>query len=1348
MSESDLFHHYTVLKQFLDISDDLNARSKSNSNRAVRAREKLFKLSSAQFKELSTDVHDELKRRIDESRGEPDYLLPKSSFHPKRNQARQKLSSLPQSRFKDLVSDISYEIERRGLHVERRSETSARDSRESNNNRELRENARESRENGRESRENGRESRDGNARESRDGNARGSKDARESKDGRDSRDTITRAGSGPLLSSTNSGENRGYHKHNHSQSSNRNFSERSENLTSNRIQEEDEYSQHNITKDSVTSEPNQTIGVQSTTIVPNKANLTWSSDEEDEAGAGFGKSAFVPTVNSVNEKALLDQISTKDSLIDDLKSRLSILQLENESLRSNHNDLQSNHSGLQSNHSDLQSKHTDLQSNHRDLQSNHSELLQEYQSTVAHNKSLGESALELENLRATNSSLRLELQHHKAVAIQQAEEYKSAETQKAEEARIEGVRMIDAEKTANGKLKDANDTSRKSIQKDVQLFLDQLSNLEPRKNANLDLKNDVTKWQKKYEEARSNRLSLELTKILSREEMNSFVSPYGLVSIKLVADLQSLVETFILYLNSETFDSDILFEKISKISILASEIASQGDNQQFNSNEHSIGLREAVSYALTATRYFAVYSAMLPKIVVERSIGEICFSLCDLVSASKLNEKSGNSRNVEPITLEKQRVAPTIGAVPRADDFGARPLRMANRLRESQAQEPVENVRQRDVSGPPVVKVIKHEEKPAAAATTAQSFLKKFSPFGISAPVETDARSPDAPRPVEQASKIPSPKLPSTQSPKIPKGILKSSSNLSLNEVIPERKQSLTKLNIQKIPDKSQIPQPRNFSGESIPGVAVAATATTPVIAAVEAKKESPRGKNIDALASKFETQQDSFVTSSPNGKSTAKSGKRNSILDKVKQFEDSGSPKSPGYLLHSRTSSGDSTNDSVLYNEAPSKTAVRQLSGPFEAIASQNLGQAPKDNINGGVNGKPIPIITAPLEKSKGLFQSIRDRLTSDSEPKVEQQQNNQAEDTTNSEEGLSDNDKGKALSSTAETTPTKDVEVDDQNDFSNAQTEKGFFKSIRDRLTTATDDPAQPRIVSSADSDTTIDLAKRSAELPARSPERVGAIETPIIHKTERLVEAPIQRAAPVQTPIQRAVPVAEPVQVQTPTNPKPAGKSVTYAETDSETETDSEEEESEYESESDEELEARQRQEHRKSIAAASFNVDLFDIDDPDNTLTQVLLYLEHQTVQVILTIQSLLSAIKKPDATRGDLRENSLAITVVIEQMTEATNTSMNQTRNAQLKEHGSWVVRSLEDCQHRMNILCKPTSDRSDGDFADKNFKQRLAGISFDIAKCTKELVKSVEEASLKEDIANLDARIAQGVDLT
>lgn len=164
--------------------------------------------------------------------------------------------------------------------------------------------------------------------------------------------------------------------------------------------------------------------------------------------------------------------------------------------------------------------------------------------------------------------------------------------------------------------------------------------------------------------------------------------------------------------------------------------------------------------------------------------------------------------------------------------------------------------------------------------------------------------------------------------------------------------------------------------------------------------------------------------------------------------------------------------------------------------------------------------------------------------------------------------------------------------------------------------------------------------------------------------------------------------------------------------------------------------------KAATAANFKVDEFNVLNPDNTLHELLLYLEHQTVDVISTIQTLLASIKKPESTRGMLRDSAKDIGVVVGQMTEATNTSMSQTRNVQLREHGRWVVQNLEDCGRRMEILCGASNKSSDAEYADKNFKQRLAGVVFDIAKSTKELVKSVEELSLKQEIAVLDARLA------
>lgn len=117
--EATLSEHYVALKRYLAAS----LRDEKGNPRPNRARDKLLRLSSVQFQELSTDVFDELLRRQQSSRrppnggppekGPPTYLLPKDSFHPKRNQARQKLSTLPPPRFRDLATDVFYELERR-----------------------------------------------------------------------------------------------------------------------------------------------------------------------------------------------------------------------------------------------------------------------------------------------------------------------------------------------------------------------------------------------------------------------------------------------------------------------------------------------------------------------------------------------------------------------------------------------------------------------------------------------------------------------------------------------------------------------------------------------------------------------------------------------------------------------------------------------------------------------------------------------------------------------------------------------------------------------------------------------------------------------------------------------------------------------------------------------------------------------------------------------------------------------------------------------------------------------------------------------------------------------------------
>ncbi|KAJ3115385.1 component of the polarisome [Nowakowskiella sp. JEL0407] len=103
--------HYEQLRVFLS-GQLVQSSGKKHSQQRQSAKDKLSKLSSAQFLELSTDVYDELLRRVTDICNPP-FLPLDVNFHPKRNQARQKLATLPLNRFKDLAIDVYWEIERR-----------------------------------------------------------------------------------------------------------------------------------------------------------------------------------------------------------------------------------------------------------------------------------------------------------------------------------------------------------------------------------------------------------------------------------------------------------------------------------------------------------------------------------------------------------------------------------------------------------------------------------------------------------------------------------------------------------------------------------------------------------------------------------------------------------------------------------------------------------------------------------------------------------------------------------------------------------------------------------------------------------------------------------------------------------------------------------------------------------------------------------------------------------------------------------------------------------------------------------------------------------------------------------
>jgi hypothetical protein len=98
----------------------------SDRRPSSRARDKLQRLSSVQFTELSLDIYDELVRRQQYEkyvnhgvRDEPhlqmveDSLPDQFGYHQKRNAARKRLARLRTERFRDLVNDMLVEMERR-----------------------------------------------------------------------------------------------------------------------------------------------------------------------------------------------------------------------------------------------------------------------------------------------------------------------------------------------------------------------------------------------------------------------------------------------------------------------------------------------------------------------------------------------------------------------------------------------------------------------------------------------------------------------------------------------------------------------------------------------------------------------------------------------------------------------------------------------------------------------------------------------------------------------------------------------------------------------------------------------------------------------------------------------------------------------------------------------------------------------------------------------------------------------------------------------------------------------------------------------------------------------------------
>lgn len=131
----------------------------------------------------------------------------------------------------------------------------------------------------------------------------------------------------------------------------------------------------------------------------------------------------------------------------------------------------------------------------------------------------------------------------------------------------------------------------------------------------------------------------------------------------------------------------------------------------------------------------------------------------------------------------------------------------------------------------------------------------------------------------------------------------------------------------------------------------------------------------------------------------------------------------------------------------------------------------------------------------------------------------------------------------------------------------------------------------------------------------------------------------------------------------------------------------------------------------------------LTDP-RRVSQLQIFLETQTEGIVESIQKLLQSIRADEDIRT-LRQHVSDITNVVTKVVDNTELAMAQDGNDKLRERGDWIVANLSECTNKM--AATSGEDEPLGGPADKEFRGRLAALAFDLARETKNLVRTVEE---------------------
>lgn len=169
---------------------------------------------------------------------------------------------------------------------------------------------------------------------------------------------------------------------------------------------------------------------------------------------------------------------------------------------------------------------------------------------------------------------------------------------------------------------------------------DSMKTIESLKNENLKLKQELEFLKNKNKNKNNNYTDQKILSNKHNLQFDQYIDPSGHIPLDLVKTFQSLTTNLYSIINESdhlTKKKELgndLFTKIFQISKNLQEIMLLSTIPEAENN--IILLRTALSHLITSIRYYCSFNDLLPKITVNTTISDLCFSFCNLVSVVKI----------------------------------------------------------------------------------------------------------------------------------------------------------------------------------------------------------------------------------------------------------------------------------------------------------------------------------------------------------------------------------------------------------------------------------------------------------------------------------------------------------------------------------------------------------------------------------------------------------------------------------------------------------------------------------------------------------------------------------------